>query len=313
MKFRKIALILISLLIGVTFIFSGYSKLFPIEPFEYTFVDIGVGNWYTSPFIARLLIAIEFFIGVFFLLNTYLNKRIFYFTQGMLAFFTIYLAVQIAINGNNGNCGCFGTMLVFTPLEAILKNIVLAVLVWVLTRFHSDVFSLQKFRLFLILFLALTSILIPFIFNPIQLSYSEAYLNANRDSSFKLELDSLYVNAKRNVPPKSLSQGKHVLTFFSLTCNHCRVAAKKLRIMKELNPSLPLYFVLNGKEDKLKFFFEDTRSQNIPHCMLPARPFIFLAGTELPSIYLVNNSVVESSLNYFELDQKEIENWLQKP
>jgi hypothetical protein len=44
--------------------------------------------------------------------------------------------------------------------------------------------------------------------------------------------------------------------------------------------------------------------------MLGARPFVYLAGLELPTLYLVNNSVVEHWVNYMELDQDEIEKWL---
>jgi hypothetical protein len=44
--------------------------------------------------------------------------------------------------------------------------------------------------------------------------------------------------------------------------------------------------------------------------MLLGRNFIYLAGTHLPVIYLINNSIVEHDLNYVDLDQKEIEKWL---
>ncbi|MBK7667817.1 MAG: hypothetical protein IPJ32_11045 [Sphingobacteriaceae bacterium] len=44
--------------------------------------------------------------------------------------------------------------------------------------------------------------------------------------------------------------------------------------------------------------------------MLRARPFVYLAGTSLPTLYLVNNSKVEHWVNYMELDQTQIENWL---
>jgi hypothetical protein len=80
--------------------------------------------------------------------------------------------------------------------------------------------------------------------------------------------------------------------------------------MTEKNPELPVYFILNGDEEKLKEFYEDTKTQNIHYCMLRARPFIYLAGLNLPTLYLVNNSIVEHQVNYMELDQDEIEKWL---
>jgi len=72
--FKKIILGLLCVLMSAVFIFSGYTKLYPIEPFEYTFVDLGFINWQIAPFIARILIGLEFFIGILLLLNLGLRK-----------------------------------------------------------------------------------------------------------------------------------------------------------------------------------------------------------------------------------------------
>ncbi|MGZ3866818.1 MAG: MauE/DoxX family redox-associated membrane protein, partial [Bacteroidia bacterium] len=66
---KKIILCVLCILMGAVFVFSGYTKLNPIEPFEYTFVDLGVAGWRLAPFVARLFISLEFFIGALFLLN----------------------------------------------------------------------------------------------------------------------------------------------------------------------------------------------------------------------------------------------------
>src|SRR6202012_2430087 len=102
-------------------------------------------------------------------------------------------------------------------------------------------------------------------------------------------------------------KGKHILSFMSLTCPHCRIAAKKIHIMNQRNPGIPFYFVLNGKPEDLNRFFEDTHTENIPYCMLKGSHFIYLGGLNLPTIYLVNNSVVENQVNYIILDQHEVE------
>jgi len=52
---KRIAAILISITLGLIFVYSGYSKLLPvIETFEFSFVDSGFANWYTAPVMARL-------------------------------------------------------------------------------------------------------------------------------------------------------------------------------------------------------------------------------------------------------------------
>lgn len=298
-------------IIGVVFIFSAYTKLYPIEPFEYTFVDLGIGNWQMAPFIARFLIGLEFLIGFALIFNLLLKKITYKLSIGVLAFFCIYLLLQIFISGNKGNCGCFGSTITMTPLQAFIKNVVMIVILGLLYKFKEEWNLSPKPAKYLFILTTLTSFSLPFILNYVELDYSEAYLN-KPDENFELPLDTLYNNAKLNIPPKTLSEGKHVLLFMSLSCPHCRIAAKKVKIIHQRNPEISFYFVLNGTVDKLKPFFDDTHTEDIPHCMLSGRPFVYLAGTNMPVIYLLNNSKVEHDLDYMNLDQTELEEWLKK-
>ena len=301
---------LIPVLLGLVFIISGYTKLFPIEPFEFTFVDLGVAGWKTAPFIARFLIGLEFFIGFLLIFGFYFQRFTLYLTASTLIVFSIYLAVIIFTNGNSGNCGCFGNTLSMTPLQAIIKNLFMLSICFVIFK-YSNGFNYFKFNKLLFGLLALTSFSMPHFLNYVDIEYSSSYL-LKKENQFKLELDSLYANASIKVPPKSLGKGKHIIAFMSLTCGHCRIAAKKIRIMKEKNPSLPIYFVLNGESRNLKPFYDDTKSQNIDYTILNGRSFVYLAGLDMPAIFLVNNSTVENWITYFDLDQSKVEDWLNK-
>lgn len=293
---------------GLLFFYSGYTKLYPIEPFEFTFVDLGIGGWALAPFIARFMIGLEFFIGFMLFFNLYLRKFTLKLTAATLVFFSLYLLFIIIKDGNNGNCGCFGNAIAMTPLQAIIKNMIMLVICFVIYKFHEG-FAFGKLTLSISVLFLLTSLSLPHILNYVDLDYSQAYLNKPEDK-FPIALDTLYNNAKTNAPPKTLSQGKHILAFMSLSCPHCRIAAKKMRIMKEKNPAIDIYFILNGDDEKLAGFYEETKTQNIPYCKLGARPFIYLAGTDLPAIYLVNNSVVDHWVDYMVLNQEEVEKWL---
>jgi uncharacterized membrane protein YphA (DoxX/SURF4 family) len=305
---KKILLALLCILTGYVFIYSGYTKLYPIEPFEYTFVDIGIVNWQLAPFVARLLIGLEFLIGSLLILHLNLQKITYKLGISILLIFCVYLVLLMTFSGNKGNCGCFGTHIIMTPLQALIKNIIMLIVFIVLYKYHRGFELTQKRKYFLLLPL-LASFSLPFILNPVALDYSKAYLN-KPENNFKLELDSLYSNAKLTSPPHSLSQGKHIIAFMSLTCPHCRIAANKIRVIHERNQTIPFYFVLNGQEKNLKPFFENTHVEDMPYCMLLGKSFISLAGTSLPTIYLINNSVVEHDINYIDMDQKEIEKWL---
>jgi len=300
-----------NIILGAVFIFSAYTKLYPIEPFEYTFVDLGIGNWQMAPFIARFLIGLEFLIGFALVLNLLLKKITYKLSLGILGFFCIYLLLQIFISGNKGNCGCFGSAIAMTPLQALIKNIVMILILVSLYKFHEGWSLGSKFSKYFFIVTTLTSFSLPFVLNPVELDYSSAYLN-KPEENFDIPLDTLYNHATLNIPPRTLSTGKHILVFASLTCPHCRIAAKKIKIIHHRNPEIPFYFILNGNDDKLKPFFEDTHTEDIPHCMLLGRSFIYLAGTSMPVIYLINNSKVEHNLNYMDLDQGELEEWLKK-
>src|ERR1700757_4326076 len=96
---KKIALSILCVLMGAVFIFSGYTKLYPIEPFEYTFVDLGVSGWKLAPFVARFFISLEFFIGILFILNIKIKAvcKISFIT---LIVFSVYLLGLMALIGN---------------------------------------------------------------------------------------------------------------------------------------------------------------------------------------------------------------------
>lgn len=296
---------------GLVFLFSGYTKLYPIEPFEYTFVDLGIGGWKLAPFIARFMIGLEFFIGFLLIIGLFIKRFTIKLTIASLILFSIYLFFLMATAGNKGNCGCFGNAISMTPLQALIKNAIMIAVCLVIYKFY-DGFNFGKIGKWLFGALLITSFALPHILNYVDFNYSEAYLTKKEDQ-FPLELDSLYNNAKIHTPPKTLSKGKHIIAFMSLSCPHCRIAAKKLRLMKEKNPDISMYLVLNGDYNKIQPFFEETKARNIDYCILNGKTFVYLAGLDMPAIFMVNNSVVENWINYMQLDQTEIEKWLAKP
>ncbi len=306
----KITFALLCSLMGLVFLYSGYTKLQPIEPFEYTFVDLGF-DWKIAPLVARFMIGLEFLIGFLFIFSLYIRRFTIPLTVVTLSVFCIYLAIMLAKNGNNANCGCFGTALVMTPRQALVKNAVMLLACLLIYRFYEG-FRYGRPGRWLMGLTVVSAFALPHILNYVDYSYSEAYLN-KPDEAFRIEFDTLYQHATMHTPPPSLGKGRQIVAFMSLTCPHCRIAAKKMRLMKKRNPAIPIYFVLNGDTANLRPFFEDTGAENIPYCQLNGRAFVYLAGLSMPSIYMVHNSVVEHDVNYQELDQAEIEKWLATP
>jgi len=293
-------------ILGISFLISGILKLYPIEPFELNFIDLGVANWYTAPYIARLLIGTELFLGLLLLLNFYLKKFTLKATIFLLLFFTIYLLIQIIREGNLGNCGCFGTYLQMTPGESILKNIVLIIIASILYRTHVN--SSPRIQRLGWPILLLASVISPFILNPIDLkaaSYRQPEL-----TNFPFEPSLLYSDSLDHKPEVDISKGKHIVAFLSMTCSHCRTSAFKMHVIEKRHPEISFFIVLNGKESNLSSFIDETKASNVPHMILNGMPFAKITGGAVPVIYWIEDGIVVKKSNYISLEESSILAWL---
>ncbi len=331
---KKMISIVLSILLGSVFIISAATKIYPMEPFEYQFVDIGIATWKTAPYFARFFIGLEFFLGMMLILNIKLRKFTLKFAIVLLLVFNIYLIYKVIVDGNKGNCGCFGEVLQMTPLQAIIKNIILiilAIIVYLLTNSlpfteipilistkldgffeklqHKTWMSISK-KIF-IFFLYITSMCLGFFIYPIDIVFSTTL--DHKTINYKVPLELMYSSSQQEKPTIDLTKGKHIIAFLSLTCPHCKIAAQKMNIMHKKNPVIPFYFVLNGDNKLLTEFLTYTNTKNIAHNLFNgANDWMKVAGFSLPIIMYIDNSIVQKKCNGIELSQDDIENWLNK-
>lgn len=120
---KKILVKIILLMSGLMFLFSAVSKSVPIQSFELFLVSEGLFNWDTAPFFSRIIVSFEFFLGILMIINLEPKRAAIPLSLITLLVFTIHLLYDVAVNGNTGNCGCFGEILPMTPIEAALKNV----------------------------------------------------------------------------------------------------------------------------------------------------------------------------------------------
>ncbi len=305
---RLILSVIITITLGLVFLVSAYTKSEPtILKFEYTIVEFLKFPWLLAAVGARLLIGLEYALGALLILNIYGKKKwVIKLSILTLLVFSIYLIYLWATAGNNVDCGCFGDKYSMNPSMSLLKNIGMLALLGILHKWHDGI----KFKPKLINILAILTLIgittIPFFREPI-INTTQSFLN---DDKVKIDISALYAEGKIDKPETDLTTGKHIITFMSLTCPHCRIAAYKLQLMKEKNPDLSIYMVLNGDSSKLASFWEETKAKNIPHSMLLGRDFAILSGSRLPAIYWLEDSYVIAVSNYRNLNQDEIENWM---
>ena len=129
------------IIVGLTFIFSGFVK--GIDPWgsAYKFIDYFVAmgldwfNWAAFP-LGVMLAFLEFAIGVGLLFNLYLRLSS-WLAFIFMVFFT-FLTLWIAVYNPVSDCGCFGDALVISNWQTFYKNIVLIILTWIVFFYRNN-------------------------------------------------------------------------------------------------------------------------------------------------------------------------------
>ena len=138
-------------LIAFLFIISAIAKLYPspyfaISTFEAKeLLPMGFSQNVASYF-SRTLIGGELALGILLCQQNILKKVIIPASFLLLLIFSIHLSIDIISSGNQGNCGCFGSLLPMTPLQALIKNILaMGILIylfkWIFDRLFCGVIS----------------------------------------------------------------------------------------------------------------------------------------------------------------------------
>lgn len=155
-------------------------------------------------------------------------------------------------------------------------------------------------------FIGMAALVVPFAIWPLGEDITQAV-----SVSEPIDLNPLY---QYTTPPNvELRTGKHLVAFMSLTCHHCRKAAFLLEKIHHEYPDIPMFFVLTGPDAFEKDFFKETHAEDVPHIFFRSTDaFVKMAGSGVPSIYWIDNSVIERKPTYYQLDPNEMEHWFKE-
>jgi hypothetical protein len=318
---------ILRLIISALFIVSAVAKLYPSPYFAISTFEVkqlyplGFSEG-IAPYFSRILIGIEFALGISILLKDYLKKITIPATILLLAVFVIHLSYTTFVSGNTGNCGCFGELLPMTPVEAIIKNIIaIGLLVWLFKLAPAD----RKSNFWLLKSVGLGCILALFMLAPIRpvaevieeptsevhenlgvvldstslLTIEEPTTTTAKDTIKKIE------EKKTEDAPKKVKSGyekyfpgidtdKKILCYFVPGCDHCMDTAKELNEMRKKDKNFPPVFVIfmNEEPEKIPTFFEFAGTK-FPYKMIDVIPFWTELGTgrDTPGVkYLWNGN-----------------------
>lgn len=320
--------------ISFLFLLSAVAKLYPSPYFAISTFEVkqlypmGFSESF-APYFSRILIGIEFALGLLILQKNFLRSIVIPATVLLLLVFSVHLTIDTISNGgNSGNCGCFGSLLPMTPIEAIIKNVVaMGLLAWLYMILPKTGERTHNFWvLTTITFAAILAMFMIAPMQPIETSFSVSNPEETATDSIETTIDSSKIDittpasvkdtlkkgeaikeevkAELTEPAKhksgytqyfsKIDTGRKTLCFFVPGCDHCRVAAKELTEMRKTNKNFPEISVIfmNEEADLIPDFFKEAGAE-YPYKIIEVIPFwkVLGDGKDTPGVkYLWNGN-----------------------
>lgn len=272
---KKFIIKLIRIILSGVFIFSAISKMIAPGLFEITILDQGIiETREMAAYLGRFLLAIELFLGIALLQSNYLKRIVLPATLLTLTGFTILLLFSY-FAGDSNNCGCFGEVLKMSPLEAIIKNIVLIVVgIFVFQSTEKD-----ANKIYIPIVILIISFGIVFTVTPIK-SYEDLVFSKYIDFENEGRVD--------------LTEGDKLVAIFSIDCEHCMATANEIIEFENETSKLNNFYILfSGEESDTVQNFLDEANIEHPYLRIPIEDFFDLIGNAPPRIYWLQNGEVK--------------------
>jgi hypothetical protein len=272
---KKRTVLFLQVLIGAVFLLSAYSKIIAPGLIEIILVDHGIVNSReTSAILVRILIGFEFALGLFFFQPFSLKSMIIPLSFIFLLGFTVYLGYTGFILKDLQNCGCFGEMIKMSPIESIIKNIVLMGLLVLLFRWSDEKKNYFAAPLIIVFSLAAVFIIVP--------------IKSQKD--FKFAEYTNFAGEGR----VDLSHGDKLIAIMNTECDHCQLLAKDITVMKKKMKWFPEMYTLLFSEGSITAdSFKVTTDFDLPYEVIGVKEFFNLIGQSPPRIYWLRDGVVK--------------------
>ena len=253
--FKVLSSKFINIVIGSVFIIAAILKLISIDEFEIYIYSFDIFSFLLTTFVSRIIIIGEFILGLFLILkiNYKLTWRLTFIS---LILFTLFL-IYVAIFRQDANCHCFGELVELSPLESIIKNLVMIAFLILgqrttdnrqQTQTQSSKFKAQsskfkaqssKFKAQSSKLLVLSSTFLVFIISPPDSIYKMIYSTEKEISTVDLykSFDEVVKIdfTEEGLVFDSISSFKEkenqLIVIVSSGCKYCRLGLKKLSLI----------------------------------------------------------------------------------
>lgn len=277
---------------------SAVAKLSSMEGFELYIFSFGFAGFDVCSLAARAIVIAEFILGFLLALNVYprLMKCL---TALSLAGFSAFL-IWRAWLGDTESCHCMGDIAEMNPVQSLIKNAVLLLLLFYVWKDNGRTINRQ-----LLVSIASIALAAAAVF---MVSPPDFYHRARTDSH------DLSANAFRPVADSlGLDKGKRAVCFYSATCEHCRHCASKMAgiIRRHEIPSDSVYVLfmqthVNQDSVSVAFYSEYGEGLELAYSYLHPYEFIPLTDGAMPIVVLMQDGEVVKEYDYTTIDEKEL-------
>lgn len=292
-------------LIGGLFLGSALFKLIDFLPFVIFLADALHTSLAVASAISKGIVFTEFLLGGFLVSQLHLRSFTIPASVAVLCSFSLFLIYRLAIHRGGDDCGCFGSAIAIPPLAGLVKNLAAIFLCFLISSKRTE--WQHNYKVWLSWGIGFAAFAGPFLALPMRSMQQPKAIH------LPIDLTPLYESMRPGYTPpeEDLRRGKHIVGFFSLECGQCRLAATIFHVLYQENMELPLFMVLNGRQNVLPAFLNQTQAEEVPYILFrgPA-DFIHMAGTELPAIYWIHDGIAEKRSRVNELDGNAMKQWL---
>ena len=295
--------------IGSMFIIAAILKLISIDEFELYIYSFDILDFLITTLFSRLLIAGELVLGLL-LVFKMCYKFTWRATLSVQIVFTLFLAYVLAFR-NDSNCHCFGELVELSPLESIIKNVVvIGGLFFIKTQRHRDTETQSKFVKKILL---VAAVIIPFVVTPMDSVYKMIYSSEKEISTvdFYETLDKVVKMdfVDNDIVFDSTAQikmdGKQMVVIVSSGCKYCRLGVKKLSMMMRKNDikSDNVKIFIWGSREGILNFKDETLTDDFSYWHIMPHEAVDITLGRFPTFIILEEKEIVNISDFRDIDE----------
>ena len=286
--------LVLRILLSALFLVSGVAKLLAVDDFELYIFSYGLLSLNVSYVAARLCIVAELLLALFIALGwwrRWVNLAAFL----LLILFSLFLGYA-ALIGRTDSCQCLGRLADLNPLQSLLKNALLIILVLVYSRLSrtsrlssktSSTSKTSKTRALLSALFAVAVTVAVFC-----ISVPDNWMFGPEESRYDRELLEESISPDGLLADEGLAEGHQLMAFVTRGCPYCRMTREKLGSIAKRNHL-----------DTARYHYYEPAD-------LPDGLFLRITYGQRPFILLLDDGVPVTTYHYRNINERQVAKFL---